>query len=108
VGGGSLIAVIATHMPEGIWKSVMIWASPAVTITLSALWIWGRQLLVTFWNDQEAERHYKATRTAIHDAIKGDYLTEEQRKDFEAKLVELEKMRIDQKLARAAHHAKRG
>ncbi len=46
VGGGTLIAVLASSLSDGLTKTVLIWLAPAATVTFTAVWIWGRRKVI--------------------------------------------------------------
>jgi len=95
VGGGTLVAIIATTLADGPLKTVLIWVAPAATITLSALWIWGRKKLIEYFDNKQAEAAFRAARQAIEQALNNPSLIPEQRGEFERKRVELDQMIIE-------------
>jgi hypothetical protein len=107
IGGGTLIAILASALPDGTLKSVLIWLAPTATITVSALWIWARKQIVSYFDDKEAERVFAAARKAISQALSNSDLTPQQRADFQAKQVELDQMIVDRRMSKATTHAKR-
>ena len=107
VGGGTLIAVIASSLPDGIYKSVLIWLAPTATVTFTALWIWGRKKVVSHYESKEADREFASAREAIERALANPNLTPVQKADFEAKRVELDLMIVERSMAKATAHARR-
>jgi hypothetical protein len=107
VGGGTLIAIIATALPDGLGKTVLIWLAPTATLTFTAIWIWCRKKIVEHMDDHDAESSFRAARTAIEQALNNPNLTPPQRAEFETKRVQLDQMIVERRLSKAIVHARR-
>jgi hypothetical protein len=107
VGGGTLIAIIATALPDGVGKNVLIWFSPTATLALTAIWIWCRRKIVEHLDNRDANAAFEAARTAIDQALSNPNLSQPQRAEFEAKRVQLDQMIVDRRLSKATAHAKK-
>ena len=106
VGGGTVVSVLASSLPDGFAKTVLIWLAPTATVAASALWIWARRRVVAHFDERYAKREFDAARTAIADALSNPSLTAEQRAEFEAKRVELDQMVVERRMAFATAHAR--
>lgn len=102
VGGGTLVAIIATSLPEGILKTILIWLAPATTLTLSALWIWARKKIIDHVIEREIKAEFDAAKKVIADALTNQSLTAEQRGELEKKRHELEERMVDYRLSKVA------
>jgi hypothetical protein len=107
VGGGTLIAILASALPDGIGKTILIWLAPTATLTFTALWIWCRKKLVEYFNEKDAEAAFKAARVAIEQALNNPNLTPGQRAEMEAKRVELDKIVVERRMSKAISYARK-
>jgi hypothetical protein len=107
VGGGTLIAIIASALPDGIGKTILIWLAPAATLTLSAIWGWCSKRIVEYLNERDAETTSRRARVAIEQALNNPNLTQAQRAELEAQRVELDLMIVEQRMAKAMFYAKK-
>lgn len=106
MGGGTLIAILASTLPDGLLKTILIWVAPAATVTFSALWIWSRKRIVNYFEDKQAEVAFRAAKAAIEEALANPNLSPAQRAEFEAKRVELDQMIVEQRMSRATRHVR--
>jgi len=104
VGGGTLIAIIASTLPEGTWKTVLIWFAPVSTLVFSTVWEWIR----TYYVDRKAMRDLIATRTVIDESMQYPGLPEEVLKEFQAKRVLVERMIIRLQFSKIPVHISNG
>ncbi len=107
VGGGTLVAIIASSLPDGAAKTVLIWLAPTLAITLSALWIWCRRKIQEYYEHRQAEAAFRAARNAIDVALSNDSLTPEQRKAFEIEKVKLDQMIVERRMTGATRHVRK-
>jgi hypothetical protein len=104
VGGGTLVAIIASALPDGLLKTILIWLAPIVTLALTAAWIWARAKIVEYLQGRDLERYLAATRKAIEDALNNPTLSAEQREEFENNRVELDRLIVEMHLSKTKHH----
>ena len=107
VGGGTLIAILADALPDGMAKTILIWLAPAATLTLAAIWGWCSKRIAVYFYDREAEAAFRATRVAIEQALSNPNLTPDQRAELEAQRVLLDKIIVEQRMSRAVSYTKK-
>ena len=66
VGGGTIVAIIASALPEGILKNILIWFAPVSTLVFATIWEWVR----TTYIDRKAMKDLIATRAVIDESMK--------------------------------------
>ncbi len=93
--------MIASAMPDGVGKNILIWLAPTASIIFSAVWIWVRNTIVSMREEWAAARSYKDTKKVIDDALANPHITDEDRARFQARSIELEQWYVDRKMAQA-------
>ena len=106
-GGGTLIAVIANHLPESsIWKPLLSYAAPSFAVFLSVFWRWV-QTIVWRWIENEVLRSirdyktsklYKKAKARLMIALKNPNTSAVHRKSIQEKLETLETLATNRDL----------
>ncbi len=104
LGGGTLVAIIASGLPEGIIKTVLIWFSPVSTVFFGILWQKIQELFRTFVVDARAMKDLIATRGVITKSLAYPGLPDNVRQEFLAARVRVEQMIIRLQLSKIPIH----
>jgi hypothetical protein len=82
-------------MPDGLPKTLLIWAAPTVTVIVGALYLWIGRTIDAYRRDWARNREFRDARAAINEALANPHLTEQQKKDFQERLVELDEIIVE-------------
>jgi hypothetical protein len=95
-GGGTLVAVIASQLPDdNAAKSLLIYLAPSISILLTLLWGWVRIKLLNYINDREFERLIDVAIDKLDTRIADPNISEEYRDSLKRKRQEFDEMSID-------------
>jgi hypothetical protein len=95
-GGGTLVAVIASQLPDdNATKSLLIYLAPSISILLTLLWGWVRIKLLNYINDREFERLIDVAIDELDTRIADPNISEEYQDSLKRKRQEFDKMSID-------------
>jgi hypothetical protein len=95
-GGGTLVAVIASQLPDdNAAKSLLIYLAPSISILLTLLWGWVRIKFLNYINDREFERLIDVAIDKLDTRIADPNISEEYRDSLKRKRQEFDEMSID-------------
>jgi hypothetical protein len=95
-GGGTLVAVIASQLPDdNAAKSLLIYLAPSISILLTLLWGWVRVKILNYINDREFERLIDVAIDKLDTRIADPNISEEYRESLKRKRQEFDEMSID-------------
>jgi len=70
IGGGTLFVLIANSLPpDSVMKPWLLLITPAVSITLSAIWLWIRVEIANYVQDLQVKSLAKAAKVALENAL---------------------------------------
>ena len=101
VGGGTLLAVIATSLPnENRLKPFLIWAAPSVSVFLGGLWLTLQVRIANRLRDRELNQRIDSTMKMLEDKLKKADLEPSRRVEIKKQIEELEQINISRQMAR--------
>ena len=107
VSGGTLIAILASGLPDGITKNVLIWLAPAATVTLSVAWVWGLGYVRAYVGRREEDWAFRRAREAIQLALENSFLTAGERAALQGRLADLDYVMVERRLKVAGVNPRR-
>ena len=94
VGGGTLLMMLAYSLPDGSKiKPLLLWASPTVSVCLSAIWVWIKA--VNWIRDWEVKKRINQARQKILNALKNQDMSDKHRQELIGKLEMLDLLEIN-------------
>jgi len=101
VGGGTLMVAIASTLPEdSLIKPWLMYAAPATSVALSAIWLWSQLEIANYMRDRKIKVLAERTRLTLLDSINNPATSEEHRNVIRGKLEQLEVIVADRELER--------
>ncbi len=91
IGGGTLFVLIANNLPtDSVIKPWLLLITPAVSISLSAVWLWLRVEIANYVQDLRIKSLAKAAKVAFENALLNPHTSEEHKSRIRERLEEVE------------------
>jgi hypothetical protein len=101
IGGGTLLVVIATLLPEGYWLTpILYWAAPAASVTLTGVWVWILRRVKERVRQREQTARVEDARAAVTRALENRHTSPEHREKLRLQLEELQLLEVEASMER--------
>lgn len=100
-GGGTLLAVIASNLPEGNpLKPWLIWIAPSVSVAFGAAWLWMQRFVASRSREREVTKLVTSGRATLNVLLADPNITQEHRNHLRSELEALNEITVSRMMDR--------